>query len=329
MNHRSVFLRVQTFALLALAVAGGCQRETVDPITPDMIPPLPPAGLIVQAAQDGFVYLRWLRNSEADLQSYVVYRREAGLADFTVIDSTTSSYLWDSQRSYDSTYEYQVRALDQSGNLSAASNTVSAVSPNLEAPQTPELLRVAASNVDGRLSMQLDWLPSPDDDLRGYQVYRSAVPDIDTARQAYRFTEDSRVVDDAIPATGATWYYAVAAVDRGGKRSAPTPVDFDFATDAPVLLAPADAARVSDYPIFRWNTVRGAMQYRLLLSASPAGDQIWSADVNDTGTGELVLPYGGPSLSSGRTYFWRVATLTRSGGPINALSSQRSFQAIF
>lgn len=322
-------LRAALPLLLLLALPYGCYRESVESTAPDVIPPLPPADLLLEGARDGYIFLSWLPNSEHDLDAYVVYRSEPASAAFLPIDTTTRSYIIDGQRSYDTTYTYRVTALDYSGNESAPSNAVSAQSPNVAAPDAPDVLTVAASNIDGVLRMDVGWDPADAYDLRGYVVYRSRSPQIQAGSDSLSFTEDTRFTDNDIAATGSAYFYAVAAVDRGGRVSSlPSPVS-DFATDIPQLLSPQNASSVQDYPVFRWSAVRGALAYKLLLSSSAAGDQIWSATVNDSGADAYSIIYQGPSLATARSYYWRIATITKSGGPPNALSPIWYFQTHF
>jgi hypothetical protein len=324
-----VLAAVLLIALLpVVAPLPGCYRESIESTAPDVIAPLPPAGLRLESAHDGYVFISWMENSEQDLQAYVVYRSEPSAAGFTAIDTTTRDWYVDGQRSYDTTYTYRVTALDNSGNESAPSGAVSAQSPNTSPPAAPSLLNVAASNIGGALRIEGDWNPVDAYDLRGYVVLRARSAD-PAGFDTLLATDDTRFVDTSIAATGVVYYYAVAAVDRGGLAGARSPVASDLATDAPRLLAPADASKVTDYPVFQWAATPGALAYRLLLCASPAGDQVWTTTVDETGAASYTVDYAGPSLATAKTYYWRVATLSRPGGPINAASATWTFQTNF
>jgi len=168
-------MRLVSFIILIVSIAlVACERDPVEPGAPDTIPPIPPAGLIVEKAQDGFITISWLRNTERDIDSYIVYRSETGDAlSFTAIDTTSNDYYIDEAVRYDMRYYYHVTAYDESGNESAASAVVDAVSENRHPPQTPENIAIVSLPGNGHRIMRLTWIPRDDSDLKGYLIYRS------------------------------------------------------------------------------------------------------------------------------------------------------------
>ncbi len=96
-------------AILTLFLAS-CQRDEIVPDMPDAIPPLPPAGLLVESAHDGYCFIGWLRNTEHDLDGYIVYRGVSALGPFAVADTTLRNYWIDASCAYDTTYFYYVCA---------------------------------------------------------------------------------------------------------------------------------------------------------------------------------------------------------------------------
>src|SRR5918996_3340554 len=89
-------------------------------VAPDTTPPATPTGLAA-APGAGQVTLSWTRGAEPDLAGYRVLRDGVQIAALGVATSFTDGGLL-SSRSYD----YAIRAVDTSGNLSPVSATVTA-----------------------------------------------------------------------------------------------------------------------------------------------------------------------------------------------------------
>ena len=74
----------------------GCERQRIVQPDDNEFPPLPPAGLLVEGAHDGYIFIGWVKNLERDLSSYVVYRGEGQpSAPFTIIDTLVNNYFID------------------------------------------------------------------------------------------------------------------------------------------------------------------------------------------------------------------------------------------
>jgi Glycosyl hydrolases family 16/Fibronectin type III domain len=92
----------------------------------DTTPPAAPTGLSATAG-DGQVTSTWNANTEPDLASYRVYKRNSdGTWPTAPTASTTSPPYTSTGLTNGTTYSYYVTAVDTSGNESPASNTVSA-----------------------------------------------------------------------------------------------------------------------------------------------------------------------------------------------------------
>jgi fibronectin type 3 domain-containing protein len=317
------------YPLLLFLLLGACRREELQPVQPDTIPPLPPAGMSLDAAHDGLIMFSWLRNTENDIDGYIVYRREPATATFEAIDTTTNHYFIDAQRSYDTTYDYYTVALDRSGNFSIPSVVLSANSPNRYVPEAPDVVYANGHNQDGRRYFRIEWPPVEEADISGYAVYAAGTKDLKAEPQyLLANTNATFLLDSSQAAFNQVRYYAVTAIDRGGRVSPLSPVTWDYITQAPELTMPADMERINDYPVFAWNHVPGAVQYRLSVMGSDAGDEIWVSYVDDAGSSKLYAVYAGIPLYTGKIYFWRVATLTQREGDVNAVSPMRAFQMV-
>lgn len=318
--------RVLLIAFLVLAIAG-CQRDELPSTAPDLVAPLPPAGLIVESAHDGFIFLGWLQNTESDFLHYVIFRGEQQGGPFLAIDSTVNNYYVDGHRSYDTVQYYYVCAVDRSRNLSVPSTIISSSSPNLVAPDSPTEFEVSGQNIDGRASIQLSWAPSEAYDLKRYAVFRSDSPVIEPfTTPVLGYTEATLFVDSTASEIGRIYYYAVVAVDIGDKASKLSDISSDAIAESPELVLPLAHATIDRYPLFQWKRVPSVVGYRLSVSTSPITGDLWSVFVNEQGFGEYEAEYAGPSLVSARAYYWRVSTFTKRNGPPNSVSQARLFQ---
>ncbi len=314
--------------MLTLVFGAACERERIVDPGPDSIAPLPPAGLLVESARDGYIFISWIRNKELDLSGYVVHRaEESDPARFMRVDTVTQFYFIDEQRSYDTTYSYFITALDESGNESAASDTVSARAMNRYAPDPPSEFSVNGFNDGDRRMMRLAWSAVDEADLAGYRIYRSDVP-FEAADSSLLLTEHvSPFLDDlTVTQTARRYFYAVTAVDRGGMESDLSRVVSDVISSLPVPLSPAEDGSAEAYPLFRWQRAPEAAAYLLSVSLSENTGEIWSRVMLPDNSDTLSFRYDGSPLTPGELYYWRVSSMTAVNGKPNGVSDARRFQ---
>ena len=104
-------------------------------LTNDLTAPAAPTGLVTTTPSTTSVGLDWADNGEADLAGYDVYRAPNPEGPYTKINASpvsASSYT-DTGLTSGTLYAYQVRALDASGNVSAASAAATAL-PDAASP---------------------------------------------------------------------------------------------------------------------------------------------------------------------------------------------------
>ncbi|MBR9975081.1 MAG: hypothetical protein KFF77_05835 [Bacteroidetes bacterium] len=314
--------------VLILGFSTACERERIVDPGPDTTAPLPPVDLLVEGARDGYIFISWIRNRELDLRGYVIYRSEEGDAPrFVAVDTIGENYFFDEQRSYDSTYFYFVTAVDEDGNESPPSDTVSARARNVREPEAPRNLQVNGFNDGSRRLWLLSWSPVEEADLSLYRIYRSDIP-IDRADPALLLAEsDASFFDDvSAAAPGWRWFYAVTAVDRGGLESPLSSVQSDIIAIRPTLLSPAHNTQAPSYPMLRWHRVSAASGYLLTVSLSERSGEIWSRGVAQGSGDTLSFRYDGRALSVGQTYYWRVSSVTATNGKPNGVSDAWRFQ---
>jgi hypothetical protein len=325
--RRSALGHVLVLALV-LVFATACERERIVSPGDDVTAPLPPTGLLVEGARDGYIFIGWLKNRETDLSAYAVHRAESGdPARFITIDTITANYYFDEQRSYDTTYFYFVTAIDESGNESVPSDTVSARARNVYEPDAPDNFQVNGYNDGVKRLLRLSWSPVDEADLALYRIYRSDSP-IDKAEAALLMMEiDAAFFDDiTVTQTGRRYYYAVTAVDRGGLESALSTVRSDFIASRPSLVAPRHDTQAPAYPLLQWMRVPEASSYLLTVSVSETSGEVWSRLVEQAAGDTLSFRLDGTPLTQGQTYFWRVASVTAANGMPNGVSDSWRFQ---
>jgi len=316
--------------MLLAAALTGCEREELAPAVADTVPPLPPAGLVVESARDGFVLIGWLRNTESDFGAYVVYRaEEAAPGNFIAVDTIARNYHIDGMRGYDTLYFYRVTAVDHSGNESEPSTTVSTRSPNRNAPETPGAFLAQGRNQEGETGVRLEWQQPEEFDLEGYEIHRSELPDFTPdASTLFAFTERALFDDTSTGPGSPRRYYAVVSRDRGGLTSVPSEALSDIVAELPAAVTPADGAQLTAAPEFAWHGVPGAVSYRISVSLAPSSEVIWNSAVPAEGNSLHKLSYKGPVLYRGRSYYWRISAFTRTDGRPNAVTRAFLFQII-
>ncbi|WP_327695854.1 PA14 domain-containing protein [Streptomyces sp. NBC_00459] len=155
------------YELRAYDKAGNESAGTAEkPVTTvDRTAPAAPTGLETALSLSG-IWIEWTAVTGAS--SYRVYRAPSGSSSYVSIGNmTTASYL-DTSAVEESTYTYQVTALDTAGNESARSAAVKATRPDATAPPAVTGLKVTPTEY----GFSLTWDPNPAPDLGRYLVYR-------------------------------------------------------------------------------------------------------------------------------------------------------------
>lgn len=194
-----------------------------------VLAPPPPVSLTAVAG-DGVVNLRWqppaAQAGAPSPRGYHIYRaRQPGAYGDQPINAgpVVETQFRDAAVENETTYYYVVRSVAgerppwrESGN----SNEASATPQDLTPPAPPRgLTAIPAPGV-----VSLSWSANREPDLLGYLVYRREPPAQSPVRLTDRPTQTTTFTDRAVRA-GATYIYAVTAVDRSPRRneSAPSP----------------------------------------------------------------------------------------------------------
>jgi gliding motility-associated-like protein len=186
-------------------------------------PPAAPTGLVAKAGNRR-VTLTWTPNTEPDMKSYWVYRSTISGSYSVALDTVThpTTRYVDRGLTNEVIYYYVLKAVDEAGNESVASDEVSA-RPSL-GPREP--CGVKGTIVDGGKNVKIEWKAvtrnedgSSCTDLQEYGIYRSTSlagfseePRATVDQSILTWTETENIV-------GKTYYYKVRAVDIGGVES--------------------------------------------------------------------------------------------------------------
>jgi chitodextrinase len=177
----------------------------------DTTKPTAPSSLSHQVQTGPKVALQWTASTDnVAVTGYRIYRGGTEIGT-----STTASYT-DSSVAAGNSYTYSVRAHDAAGNLSDASNSVTATIPSggdTSAPSAPPNFRLYYVT---KTDISVLWDASTDNvGVTGYGLYRNGVllGSVGASTRAVRYVNLT---------CGTTYTVAVDAVDAAGNRSTPS-----------------------------------------------------------------------------------------------------------
>jgi fibronectin type 3 domain-containing protein len=293
----------------------------------DDVAPVSPSDLVAIADDtQALVTLSWIGSkSDQDggdltgLSSYIVFRGKdssSALAALDTIDSGFTSYS-DNALSAATTYFYAVSAIDGSGNVSPRSTSVLTTTQGIGSPQNVD----AAGDVK---SITVSWTASDEDDLQGYNVYRSDRSDEGYSRltgtEGASFTTGQTSYIDSNLAGGQILFYRISVVTVSGESdqsafdgatvqtdtrspAAPTFLDGDPVTDDPERLSLSWRPPGSDSDGL---ILTGVSLYRVYRSTTADGDYQQIATSDSTS-------YSDSGLEQRTTYFYQVEALDSDG----------------
>ena len=171
--------------------------------TEDNVGPTTPGSVNATLQSDGQIALSWgAARDNVGVASYAIVR------DGERIATTTQTRYVDSTAVESTTYDYQIVAIDSSGNESALTAAVVITSGDVTAPSAPDSL---TANITGSKSITLGWTPAVDN----------------TAVVVYRVIRDGRLLatstleryTDTQISSGYQYAYEVKAIDAAGNVS--------------------------------------------------------------------------------------------------------------
>lgn len=210
--------------------------------------PSAPANLVATAAASGTqIGLSWTASTDnVGVSGYNILRcTGAGCTTFSKIGTSTTPTYTDTGLTSATSYSYQVNATDAASNVSGNSNTASATTPDVVAPNAPTNL-VATAAASGT-QIGLTWTASTDNvGVTGYNILRCTGAGCTTFSKIG--TSATTVYTDAGLTSATPYSYLVNATDAGGnvsgnsnKASATTP-DVIAPTTPTALTATASSS---------------------------------------------------------------------------------------
>ncbi len=223
----SPLVGAQTYAYRVRALgSGGLKSRLSDfvlaTVLDDDLAPAPPDFLYAKLSGDTVIELSWRASTtdengseQTGLHQYRIYRSEgsgsAGFEWIATVDSTTLSYL-DEDLETSTTYNYQVRAIDASGNESEASRTVSLqTGPDTRVARPTNVAAVVRQLPEEGTVVVVTWTaPAGITRFRvnRQQVSSSSSDSFETV--SYRL-RDTKYIDTNVE-SGGTYIYRVVAV---------------------------------------------------------------------------------------------------------------------
>ena len=264
------------------------------------VPPQGPTGLTAAETVPAGVRLQWQDQSN-DETGFEVYRSGGTAGEFVKIASLPAGVAAFEEAGLmpATTYHYQVRAVNAGGS-SAFSNEASVTTlPALPLPPS-SLAAVATTGTQ----ITLTWADQADAGT-GFEVYRSATPDGPYEKIATLPAGTDSYRDHAL-AAGNAYYYAVVALNEGGRSGFSGQASATLPPSPPVAPAPPAALTVTAFSLtgveLGWNAPpAGADGFVIERSA---GDSTHFEAIAYVDAG--VTHYQDTTISNGMTHYYRV-----------------------
>ena len=239
------------------AVVGGVESESSGFVSAtaegDEAAPAPPGDLVAIAdASSSSITLGWSAPTQdgnggelTGLASYIISRSKDDASGFAAIDTIAvgTTQFVDPALEASTLYFYAISAVDATGNTSSRSASVSARTAGIASPAG-----VAATG--GIERIVVSWQASDEEDLLGYNVYRSARSDEGYERftgvEGTSYTTGQTEYTDTGLTGGAAFFYKVSVVTAAGESQLSA---FDGATVTSDIRAPAAPSFIDGTPV--------------------------------------------------------------------------------
>lgn len=236
-----------------VVIEAGPTTVTTPPAVPepDTTPPSVPTSLEVTDRTTSSITIAWDASTDAGgIACYEIQMKQGSSGTYSIVGSTGGDETGFTKTglSTSATYYFQVRAKDESTNVSDWSAEISATtrssggSSSNPAPAAPLNLRLVAN--EGQI--EFAWDKNTESDLAGYNIYRRVKGKSgDAAKLNTELIKNASFTDISATA-GETYIYYIVAVDNAGNKS-------DKSNEVEVTLAPVSSRKVfSDVAASSW-----------------------------------------------------------------------------
>jgi uncharacterized protein (TIGR02145 family) len=255
--------------------------------------PDPPTGVITSTNSTSSISIGWGAVSGAT--GYYVYRSESTTGVYVQIGSSTATSYTDDGLSSGKTYYYRVSGYNSGGTGSQSSFVSGTTHSNAPAGVT-----AAANSANG---ITVSWSASAGATM--YYIYRSESGNDGTYARVYTSSTAAPYANTGL-AMATKYYYRVAAYNAGGEGPMSEAVS---ETTLPFVPTDVTAAVSSPTSItVSWSAVTGASNYRVYRSTSIDGTY------TQVGGSITATSYTNTGLTTGTTYYYRVAAYNSSNG---------------
>jgi len=305
------------FSVAAVDLAGNERATRLFIEVRDIIPPSKPQQVLVKA-DTGKVFLSWAANAEEDLLGYYVYKSldDGNNADnqFLVINTdpiNENQYVEELPRNVKNKFVYALVAVDQSLNRSEMSELSVTQLPDVSPPVKPFIKN--SEIVEGNIV--IEWLANPDDDLSGYNIYRSNSTDSINFRKlnVNPYPTDIFKFTDRNSSVGTKYFYYITAMDDTGNESEPsniyTVTNQNAQTTASLISnAKAEYLESRNEVVVSWDVERSS-DFKGIVIYRRKGEDGFSPL-----TGLMQdSKYTDKQIRKGSTYYYEVRSYTESG----------------
>jgi fibro-slime domain-containing protein len=301
--------------------------SSIEPAATPPLPPEAPSGLDASAVSGfpSWIYLSWTHGSSNEVGFKIQRAANSGgpWDDIGTVEAGVTYY--DVGLNSSLIYYYQVCAYNAGGNSGFSNEDYD--SP---CPSNPQGLIPTA----GERKVDLDWDDNDEDDLGGYNVYRSTTPGgpySEKLNEGQGLVTSSQYSDDTVT-NGTTYYYVVTAVDSSSNESAQS----DEVSVTPEDKPPAVPANLSA----AFNTTTGKVDlnwddndeddlggYKVYRATASAGSYVHIATTDPTES-----EYHDDAASDvvrNRTSYYVVTAFDQPGGNESGFSGEALVNIVY
>ena len=219
------------------------QSTFVTALVRDMTPPAVPEALTGKG-DVGKIILNWKMGTEKRILGYYVYRALVDKPDefllLTPYPVKKNEYIDTLKKVHQNFFLYQVRAVSKSYVTSKPTKTISVKLKDVTPPVVPVITNIYTNDK----KVVIEWRAQIDEDLSGFDIYRSSSKDTSKLVKINRKTiaADNYKFTDSISGSG-EFYYAVTAKDTNANVSDKSALVSILISEADTILAKVEALK--------------------------------------------------------------------------------------